>query len=102
MAVRSRHSPPVQSLNTRCCEDRLNLGLTQRNPQPITTSRHPLNAYHATAILRQQGGGQARLVINQVPCPNCDRNLPRALPEGAELELLGPGGFRMTYRGLPD
>jgi hypothetical protein len=57
---------------------------------------------HAAAILRQQGGGQARLVINQVPCPNCDRNLPRALPEGAELELLGPGGFRKTYRGLPD
>ena len=57
---------------------------------------------HAAAILRQQGGGRARLAINQVPCPNCHRNLPHALPEGAELEVVGPNGFRRIYRGLPD
>lgn len=57
---------------------------------------------HAAALLRQQGGGRARLAINQVPCPNCHRNLPRALPEGAELEVIGPDGFQRIYRGLPD
>jgi RHS repeat-associated protein len=57
---------------------------------------------HAAALLRQQGGGRATLFINQVPCPNCARNLERALPEGAELEIFGPNGFRRTYVGVAD
>ena len=54
---------------------------------------------HAAALLRQRGGGHATLYINKVPCTNCARNLERALPEGAVLEVFGPNGYRRTFVG---
>lgn len=54
---------------------------------------------HAAAEMREKGIDRATLYINKVPCPNCDRNLPKAVPKGAELTVRGPGGFKKTYRG---
>jgi hypothetical protein len=60
---------------------------------------------HSAALMRQQGLKDATLYINQVPCTGrngCDVLLPRLLPEGAQLHVYGPNGFRQTYTGLPD
>lgn len=60
---------------------------------------------HAAAIMRQQGLQEATLYINRIPCPGntgCDAMLPRMLPEGARLRVIGPGGFERIYVGLPD
>ncbi len=55
--------------------------------------------------MRQQNLSEATLYINKVPCPGptgCNAMLPRMLPEGAQLHVYGPNGFRQTYTGLPD
>ena len=60
---------------------------------------------HAAAIMREQGLSEATLYINRVPCPGkigCDAMLPRMLPEGARLRVIGPDGFERIYFGLPD
>jgi RHS repeat-associated protein len=67
---------------------------------------------HAAAIMRQQELeeatlyiNEATLYINKVPCggvQGCDYLLPRMLPEGSQLRVVGPEGFDQTYAGLPD
>jgi hypothetical protein len=60
---------------------------------------------HASAIMREQGLSEATLYINRIPCPGktgCDAMLPRMLPEGARLRVIGPNGFERIYVGLPD
>jgi SCP1.201-like deaminase len=63
---------------------------------------------HAAAVMRLQRVNRATLYINRIPCtggqraPGCHLNLPRMLPEGAELTVYGPDGFKWVYRGLPD
>jgi len=62
----------------------------------------------AAAVMRQQGIKKATLYINRIPCtggpraPGCHIRLPRMLPEGAQLTVHGPDGFKWVYRGLPD
>jgi hypothetical protein len=62
---------------------------------------------HAAAVMRLEGVQQATLYINRIPCadarpPGCHLMLPRMLPEGAELTVFGPDGFKWVYRGIPD
>ena len=60
---------------------------------------------HAAAIMREQGLRDATLYINRVPCPGgmgCGAMLPRMLPEGARLRIVGPGGYDQVFVGLPD
>ena len=52
---------------------------------------------------------EATLYINRVPCPTndprspgCFDNLPRMLPGGARLRVIGPEGFDRVFVGLPD
>src|SRR5262249_38114305 len=52
-----------------------------------------------------QGLGDATLYINRIPCRGprgCAAMLPRMLPEGASLRVIGPGGYDQTFLGLPD
>jgi len=60
---------------------------------------------HTAAIMKEQGLGDATLYINRIPCPGprgCAAMLPRMLPEGASLRVIGPGGYDQTFLGLPD
>ena len=60
---------------------------------------------HAAAIMRNGGPQEGTLFINRVPCPGptgCASMLPRMLPQGAQLRVLGPDGYDQTFRGLPD
>ncbi len=60
---------------------------------------------HAAAIMRQEGLQDATLYINRVPCPGttgCGAMLPRMLPGGARLRVVGPDGYDQTFVGLPD
>jgi len=60
---------------------------------------------HAAAIMRQQGIQEATLYINRVPCAGangCGAMLPRMLPEGARLRVLGPDGYVKIFVGLRD
>lgn len=62
---------------------------------------------HAAAAMRLQRVNRATLYINRIPCadakpPGCHLMLPRMLPEGAELTVYGPDGFKWVYRGIPD
>ncbi len=60
---------------------------------------------HASALMRQTGSSEATLYINQVPCAGatgCGSMLPRMLPEGAQLRVVGPGGYDKIFTGLPD
>jgi hypothetical protein len=57
---------------------------------------------HAVAIMRQGGVREATLYINNIPCSGvrgCDALLPRMLPTGATLRVVGPSGFDATYVG---
>lgn len=60
----------------------------------------------AAAIMRQQGMNHADLYINRAsPCTipqGCDALLPRMLPEGALLRVVGLNGFVKLFLGLPD
>jgi hypothetical protein len=62
---------------------------------------------HAAAVMRLQRVNKATLYINRIPCadakpPGCHLMLPRMLPEGAELTVHGPDGFKWVYRGIAD
>jgi len=62
---------------------------------------------HAAAIMRTQGIKKATLYINRIPCtdarpPGCHLMLNRMLPEGSQLTVHGPDGFKWVYRGAPD
>jgi hypothetical protein len=64
---------------------------------------------HAAVIMREKGLKEATLYINRIPCatnnlrsPGCFDNLPKMLPEGARLRVIGPDGFDHTFVGLPD
>jgi hypothetical protein len=64
---------------------------------------------YAAAIIRREGLTEATLYINRAPCPTnnprspgCFDNLPKMLPEGARLRVIGPDGFDHTLVGLPD
>jgi hypothetical protein len=64
---------------------------------------------HAAVIIRREGLSEATLYINRAPCPTndprspgCFDNLPKMLPEGARLRVIGPAGFDHTFVGLPD
>ncbi|WP_187345828.1 DddA-like double-stranded DNA deaminase toxin [Sorangium cellulosum] len=60
---------------------------------------------HAAAVMRERGIKDATLHINQVPCSSstgCGAMLPRMLPEGARLRVLGPDGYDHVFIGLPD
>ncbi len=60
---------------------------------------------HAATFMRQEGLAEATLYINRVPCPGkicCYEMLPRMLPEGARLRVIGPDGFDEVFIGLPD
>ena len=60
---------------------------------------------HAASIMRQQKLAESTLFINRVPCAGprgCGAMLPRMLPEGSRLKVVGPGGYNETFTGLPD
>lgn len=60
---------------------------------------------HAAAIMRQQQLDEATLYINKEPCggvQGCDCLLPRMLPKGSQLRVVGPDGLDQTYLGLSD
>ena len=60
---------------------------------------------HAASIMRQQGITEGTLYINRVPCSGangCGRMLPRMLPEGARLRVVGPDGYDQVFVGSPD
>jgi len=61
---------------------------------------------HAAAFMRQNNVQNATLYINNVPCSRagigCHQMLPRMLPEGSSLRVVGPNNFSKTYVGLPD
>lgn len=64
---------------------------------------------HAAVIMRREGLTQAILSINRIPCPTqdprspgCFDMLPRILPGGATLRVVGPDDFDVTFLGLPD
>jgi YD repeat-containing protein len=54
---------------------------------------------HAAALMNQNNVAQATLYLNNVPCSSCTRNLPRALPPGGTLQVIGPDGSVITFRG---
>ncbi|GAA2794480.1 DddA-like double-stranded DNA deaminase toxin [Crossiella cryophila] len=53
---------------------------------------------HSAAIMHQQGIQRATLVVSQPECKVCAANLPSALPPGAELRVIHPGGSETIYR----
>jgi len=60
---------------------------------------------HAAQTMRVEGISEATLQITKVPCtvsPGCANMLPHMLPEGSQLRVIGPGGYDVTFRGLPD
>ena len=64
---------------------------------------------HAAVIIRRNGIVDSTLYINRVPCPTmnplspgCFDNLPRMLPVGARLRVIGPDGYDEIFFGLPD
>ncbi|HEX5493995.1 MAG TPA: DddA-like double-stranded DNA deaminase toxin [Mycobacteriales bacterium] len=53
-------------------------------------------------LMRARHITQATIVVNKTPCEDrygCHRQLPQFLPEGTELTVYGPEGFRHTYYG---
>lgn len=55
---------------------------------------------HAAAIMRIEGIEEARLEINNPTiCPNCDKLLPKMLPEGSRLKVVLPDGTSRIYEG---
>ena len=60
---------------------------------------------HSAAIMREKGVNEATLYINRIPCPGktgCDAMLPRMLPPGSKLTIIGPDGYIKTYIAIPD
>ncbi len=64
---------------------------------------------HAAVLMRREVLPEATLYINRVPCPTndprspgCFENLPKMLPEGARLRVIGPEGFDRVFVGRPD
>ncbi len=68
---------------------------------------------HTAALMRQTGAKEGVLYINNPPCKpirkdtgeesaGCNRMLPKMLPEGAKLRVIGPDGYDNTFTGLPD
>jgi hypothetical protein len=55
---------------------------------------------HAAAWMRQNNVSNATLYINNPPCPNCTRNLPKMLPSNSVLDILGPNGYFKRFFGL--
>lgn len=59
---------------------------------------------HAAAVMREQGLDDATLYINRVPCggaSGCEAMLPRMLPSGARLRVVGPNGYDQVFTGRP-
>jgi hypothetical protein len=60
---------------------------------------------HAAAVMREQGLKDATLYINRAPCAGatgCGAMLPRMLPEGGRLRVVGPNGYDQVFVGSPD
>jgi RHS repeat-associated protein len=60
---------------------------------------------HSAAIMRERGVTEATLYINRIPCSGrtgCDAMLPRMLPTGSKLTVIGPDGYIKTYIAIPD
>lgn len=59
---------------------------------------------HSAALMRERRTMNATLYINNPPCRfrngGCDAMLPRMLPNGASLRVVGPRGFDKTYHGV--
>jgi Flp pilus assembly pilin Flp len=77
--------------------------------QGIPTGTPGFNAYfrthvegHAVAYMRQNGIREATVYINQTgPCAGtCMRMIPRALPEGYVLRVVGSDGRIFVFRGV--
>jgi hypothetical protein len=74
------------------------------NPGMNWNIRSHIEAQAAT-IMRNNGLTEATVYINRLPCPGrngCAVNLPHMLPEGAQLTVYGPNGYREVFTGLPD
>jgi len=57
---------------------------------------------HASAWMRQNNVTESTLYINNPPCPNCNRNLPRMLPRNSVLDIFGPDGYFKRFFGLEE
>ena len=60
---------------------------------------------HAASIMRNKGVSEATLYINRIPCPGktgCEAMIPRMLPTGSKLTVIGPEGYIKTYIAIPD
>ena len=83
-------------------------GPTQTMPRGTPGMNHRIKSHveaHAAAHMRQNSIRDGVLYINRAPCPGgtgCEAMLPRMLPEGAQLRVLGPNGYDKTFVGLPD
>jgi RHS repeat-associated protein len=55
---------------------------------------------HAAALMGLQGATSAVLQINRVPCASCEALLPKMLPPGARLTIVGPDGYMRTFTGV--
>ena len=64
---------------------------------------------HSAATMRALNLDEATLFINRVPCGpvqgwnlGCENMLPRMLPQGSRLRVIGPDGYDRLFIGLPD
>ena len=64
---------------------------------------------HTAATMRELNIQRGVLYINREPCgpatdfrAGCEFMLPKMLPEGAELQVIGPNGYNRIFIGLPD
>ena len=83
-------------------------GPAARQPLGTPGMNNNLRAHvegHTAALMRQRGLQEGTLYINRVPCAGvrgCDAMLPRMLPPGARLRVIGPDGYERVFVGLPD
>jgi hypothetical protein len=55
---------------------------------------------HAAAWMQQNDVTEGTLYINNPPCTNCTRNLPRMLPAGATLRVIAPNGYDRIFNSI--
>jgi hypothetical protein len=57
---------------------------------------------HAAALMHKYGLFDGTLYINNPSvCSSCKANLPRMIPSGSRINVIGPNGQEMFYGGIP-
>jgi hypothetical protein len=55
---------------------------------------------HAAASMWQNGLQKGVLIINNPPCSNCNKLLPKMLPPNLSLRVIAPNKFNKLYVSL--